>query len=325
MSDIRSVNGLLFIGDPHLSSRRPGRRKDADFPKTVLSKIEHLIGVANERRLLPVFLGDMFDAPVEEDERLKVWLLRVLMKSWTTPIANVGNHDMSNVVLGDSDSLMYLAESGALKLCIHSGAVETVKIGEKIVGIGATPYGQSFPIDARPLFSDVDQIIWLTHHDIAFEGAYPGATAPHAIAGCKLVVNGHMHLRKNVLKVGSTVWFNPGNITRQAIDAIDHQPAAFALTEAGKLEMIAIPHEKAIFDLTGKLVSAISPGEIPKEEDNPLESAFVDMLKADNSMEMDRTDDGSVLLEEIEEKFQAENTSEDVRGIVLSLHGKAIG
>jgi len=324
MPDLRHVNGLLFIGDPHLSSKKPGRRKDTDFPKTVLGKVQYVIDYANQNRLLPVFLGDMFDSAVEEDERLKVWLLRLLRSCWTVPLANVGNHDISNAVLSDGDSLAYLAESGALKVCVHSGAFETVMIGDKTVGIGATPYGQSFPVDARPHFAPVDQIIWLTHHDIAFENAYPGAMAPQAIAGCKLVVNGHMHLRKKVIKVGGTVWFNPGNITRQAIDAIEHDPAAFALTESGNLTKVPIPHEKAVFDLTGKLVAAISPGEVPKADRSAAESVFVDLLKADSSMEMERSDDGSILLEEIQAKFEAEKTPQDVRDIVLDLHLKAV-
>jgi hypothetical protein len=35
--DTRTCKGLLIIGDPHVSSRRPGRRKDALWPKPVLA------------------------------------------------------------------------------------------------------------------------------------------------------------------------------------------------------------------------------------------------------------------------------------------------
>jgi len=328
---LREAEGFLFIGDPHLSSRRPGRRKDENFGQTVLRKIAFAIDTANERRLVPVFLGDMFDRPVEEDEQLKTQLIRILRKAWTLPISNVGNHDIRNAVLTDGDSLAVLAETGLIKVAAYSGAVETFRIGDKVIGMGATPYGQDAPTDARPFFGKVDTIVWLTHHDVAFENPYPGSMAPFAIAGCRMVVNGHMHLRKKPIQVGKTFWFNPGNITRQAIDAIDHVPCVSSLTVDGRFEAIPIPHETAIFDLTGKLIDAISPGEEAKSaaaaasgEPETAESAFVSLLKADSAMEMGKTDDGSVLLEEINEKLDRDRASDDLRHLILALHSTVV-
>lgn len=326
---MREAEGFLFIGDPHLSSRRPGRRKDENFGQTVLRKIAFAIKIANERRLVPVFLGDMFDRPVEEDELLKTQLIRILRKSWTLPVSNVGNHDIRNAVLTDGDSLAVLAETGLIKVAAHSGAVETFLIGDKVMGLGATPYGQDAPTDARPFFGKVDTIIWLMHHDVAFENPYPGSMSPFAIAGCRMVINGHMHLRKKPIQVGKTYWFNPGNITRQAIDAIDHVPAVWSLTVDGRFEPIPIPHETAIFDLTGKLIDAISPGEEARKAatgkgKEETESAFVSLLKADSAMEMGKTDDGSVLLEEINEKLDRDQASADLRQIILSLHADVV-
>lgn len=328
MIEIRKVEGILFIGDPHLSSRKPARRLDKDFGETVLRKIEFLIDHCNENRLLPCFLGDMYNTALEQEEHLKTKLTRILRKSWTTPISNVGNHDKTNAVLTDGDSLAYLAESGVLNVCTQSGAFETVMVGEKTVGIGATPYGQSFPIDARPFFGVVDQIVWLTHHDIAFEGAYPGAIAPQAITGCKLVVNGHMHLKKKVVNVGGTIWFNPGNITRQKIDAFDHEPAAYALMATGGLIKVPIPHEKAkaVFNMENYLIEEISPGEVPKETaaDQHNDSVFVNMLKTESSMDMEKSDDGGILLEDMREKFSRERTDAAVRNYLEELHRLAV-
>lgn len=321
---IREAEGILFIGDPHLSSKKPGRRKDINFGETVLKKLEYVIDICNDRKFIPCFLGDMFDEPVEKDEALKTKLIRILCKSWTTPISNVGNHDKVNDTLTDSDTLSILAASRVLKVCTKAGAFETFKLGEKTIGLGATPYGQSFPTDARPYFGQVDQIIWLTHHDIAFENPYPGSVAPQSILGCRLVVNGHMHLKKNTVRVGSTVWFNPGNIIRQHVDAIDHEPAVFALTAKGGLEKFVIPHEKIIFDLTGKLIDAISPGEAPKPEaTQDFDSAFVNLLNANSSMEMTKSDDGSILREDIKDKFEREKTPIEVQNIILELLTKA--
>jgi len=326
MPTIRTANGFLFIGDPHLSSRKPGRRKDVDFRKTVLGKIEFAIETANARRLVPIFLGDMFDRSIEPDESLKTKLIRILKKSWTIPIANAGNHDISNAILTDGDSLAVIAESSSLNVVVHSGAVETFQIGGKRIGLGATPHGQTPPTDARQFFHEVDSVIWLTHHDIAFEQAYPGAMNPFEIVGCRMVVNGHMHLRKKPIKVGRTVWLNPGNITRQAIDAIDHVPAVWSLTMDGRFEPISVPAEQDVFDLTGKLIEAISPGEVPKQGaiSEGEDSAFINLLKADSAMDMKKTDDGSVILEEIVEKLERDKSPPDVRHIVLDLHAEAL-
>lgn len=241
----------------------------------------------------------------------------------------MGNHDIANAVLSDGDSLAYLAESGAIKVNAYAGALATVSVDGRVFGIGATPYGQDFPLDARPFFGKVDMIVWLTHHDLAFEDAYPGSMPLPEIKGCKLVVNGHMHLRKKTKKVGETFVFNPGNITRQFMDAIEHDPAAFVLTKAGKLDKVPIPHERAIFDLTGQLIHAISPGEAKsaaeKEEAAALgESEFVAMLTADSSLDMGKSDDGSIILEEIRDKFEREGSPEDVRDYILSIHSKAL-
>lgn len=329
MTSSIECNGIMFIGDPHVSSRKPGRRKDENFGATIIEKIRFLIEYCNERKLVPAFLGDMFDTPYEPDEALKTKLLRTLRKSWTTPLANVGNHDIKNAVLTDGDSLSYLAEAGAIRLNAYAGALATLKVGEKTWGIGATPYGQDFPEDARHFFPPMDMIVWLTHHDLAFEDAYPGSQPLPSIKGCKLVVNGHMHLRKKTKKVGETVVFNPGNITRQFMDAIEHDPAAFVLTSEGKLEKVAIPHERAIFDLTGQLIHAISPGEAKaaKQKEDAAEvadSAFITMLTADSAMEMGQSDDGSIIREEVMHKFDRENSPEDVREYILGLLDKTL-
>ena len=336
MSDIealvmteRECEGLAFIGDPHVCSVKPGyrfgRRTDKDYTETILAKLKFVIDHCNEHRYVPVFLGDMFDNSVEPSERLKVRLLRLLKTSWTLPISNVGNHDISHQVLTDDDSLKYLEEAGAIRLAIHSGALDSFVIGGKTVAVGATPYGQHFPTDAKLFFPKADTVIWLTHHDLAFDGAYPGAQDLVSIKGCRLAINGHMHIAKPLRKVGDTTWFNPGNIVRQAVDAIEHVPSITVLTAAGKLQKVVIPHEKGVFDLTGKLIDSISPGEIPKEDQaDSVDSVFVNLLQANSSMEMGMTTDGSILMEDIQSKFDREGTNPTIQDIVMAVHGRAL-
>ncbi len=61
ITETTTCNGFLFIGDPHLDIKKPGRRLDENFAETVLGKIDFCINYANDHDLVPVFLGDLFD------------------------------------------------------------------------------------------------------------------------------------------------------------------------------------------------------------------------------------------------------------------------
>lgn len=331
LPSVVDAQGLLFIGDPHLGSIKPGRRRDVDFGATVLDAISQAIALANARRLVPVFPGDIFDRPYEVDERLKTRLTRILAGCWTRPIVNTGNHDKANDLLEDCDSLALLAAGGTITVVRIGDPIGIFRIGELTVGLGATPYGQTIPRDVSHLFEGVDTVVWVTHHDLALEGAYPGALDPHPIEGCAIVVNGHMHLRKPLVTCGPTVWFNPGNITQTAVDALDHVPSVFELTP--DCEIVAhpldLPTGTDAFDLTGLQVApvktATSPGEaarvVPIEPQAP--SAFVELLKSQDALDMDRSGDGSLLREAIDARFEADSTPPEVRAAILALWARA--
>jgi hypothetical protein len=325
-------NGLMFIGDPHLDDAKPGRRLDESFTETILGKLEFLIERCNERGLVPVILGDLFEPEnkVRVSNKLLNRTIRILTGSKLKAIINVGNHDKKNDILTDEDSLMTLKNSGVLHVIDEAGPVAVFQIGAKRYGMGASPYGQAIPTDVTGAFPDTDSVIWLTHHDIAFESPYPGSQPVHAIRGCNVVVNGHMHLYKKPLRIGTTTWFNPGNITRQYIDAIEHIPAVYIMSDQPKLEKLVLPHAQGIFNLTGKLIDPVSPGEAPKDGKpssggyGDIDTDFVALLAAEDSLEMKRSDDGSILKEEIDQKFDRDQTPDDVRGLIVYLFDKTI-
>lgn len=308
-------NGIMFVGDPHLSSRRPGRRKDEDWPGPILRKFEACAALARSKGYATVLLGDLFEEPVERDEGLKTRTIRILRGFPMVPLSNTGNHDITNTILSDGDSLAMLATSDAIDVVRTSGAVCEFTLGSRRIGIGMTPYGQEIPRSVVGMFPDADVVVWVTHHDIAFEGAYPNAMQPFEIAGCKIVVNGHIHDTKPPIKTGQTMWMNPGNINRQTVDLIDHVPSVWILHEDGRFESQPLPYEKAVFDLTGKFVEAIRETDLVREVD----SAFVTMLQAESTMEMSVSADGSLLLEEIEAKFKRDRTPEVVQSSIRSL------
>lgn len=318
-NEVIECNGLMMIMDPHVGSIKPGRRTDDAWPEAILRKLEACVEIANKRRLVPLISGDLLDQAVERDESLKTRLTRILKSFWMVSISNVGNHDIQNAVLSDGDTLALFATSDVLDVVARSGPVCEFAFGGKRFGLGMTPFGQRIPADVTGLFPAADSVIWMTHHDIAFENPYPGSTLPFEIAGCKLVINGHIHATKPPVSAGKTLWFNPGNINRQSIDLIDHVPCAWVLDATGGLVPIELPHQKAVFDLTGKLVTAADSKELVRE----IESAFVTLLKAESTTEMAMSADGSLLAEELEQRFKAENTPEAVQAVLRSLLAEA--
>jgi DNA repair exonuclease SbcCD nuclease subunit len=313
-------NGVLVIGDPHVGSRRPGRRKDAVWPQAVLAKLERCVAIANERGLAPVILGDLFDRPVEPDEALKNQLIRILKGFRHRPLVNVGNHDIQHMTLTDSDTLALLGLCDVVDVVAASAPVIEFHIGSRRLGVGMTPYGQAIPTDARGSFTGVDLHAWFTHHDIAFDGGYPGAVPPFAVEGCDVLINGHIHKTQKAVMAGRTRWLNPGNINRQSVDLADHIPRAWILDAGGELEAQELPHERNVFDLTGRIVEAADGGVVARE----VESAFVTLLQAESSTELKRSGDGSIVRDEIEAKFAEDDTPDAVRAIVRSLLSEAV-
>ncbi|MFE1602539.1 hypothetical protein [Methylobacterium sp. ID0610] len=310
--------GLLLIGDPHIASRRPGRRKDPDWPTPVLAKLEHCVSLANAGDLAPVLLGDLFEHPVEPDESLKARLIRILKGFRHRPLANVGNHDIRHTRLSDGDSLAVLAVSDVIDVGPEAGPVAHYAVAGLRLGVGMTPFGQTIPADVRGLMPEAERVLWLTHHDLAFGAGYPGAVPPHAIPGCDLAVNGHVHKRHAPVRHGDTLWFNPGTITRGSVDLLTHEPAAWRLGADLVPRPEPLPHRPEVFDLTGRQVAPARP------DSAPVESAFVSLLRAETATDLARSDDGALIREAIEAKFSRDDTPEPVRAAIRSLMEEAV-
>lgn len=313
--------GLLFIGDPHLSSRRPGRRRDADFAALCLDKLEQGIAVANAERLLPVILGDLFDRAREEDHGVIVRTIRILRGARHRPLCLVGNHDRVHSVLSEDTALGLVREAGAVRVIDRSGPCGVITVAGVRVGLGGTPHGQPIPADVSGLFDGAEVVAWVTHHDLMFDRAYPGAGPTFAIAGCDLVVNGHMHRLEAPRRHGGTVWVNPGTILRRSIDLIDHVPAVWIWRPRDRhaLEPRPLRFERDVFDLTGRLAEPIAP-----DAEAATRSVFAELLRAETAAEMSRTSDGSVLLEDIETLFAADRVPPEVQAIIRALHRQAV-
>lgn len=315
------AKGILFGGDLHLSSRAPSRRKD-DYMAAGLDKVRQLVAIANENRFVLVLTGDVFHRSHETNEALKTRLLRELAQCWHFVLTNVGNHDKAGDRLGDADTLSVIGEPGApLRVFAESGPAALIDMDGTKVGLGFTPYGQEIPSDVRDAFGgEAAGTVWCTHHDVAFDGAYPGALVPHAIQGCQLVVNGHMHLEKAPVQAGQTMWCNFGSLMRTAIDAVSHEPCAWSFRPGG-MTRHPLRFTADVFDLSSRLVDQASPGELVAAASG---GAFVEMLEAARAEAVPATADGTLLLEALRSHMEGAGSRPEVRAMVLDLHRRAV-
>jgi hypothetical protein len=261
-NDYNKAGGFLFIGDPHVASRHPGRRLESDNETVLVTtdKLSQAIDKANSLNAVPVLLGDLFNQAKDSKAWLMTLVARALRKAIHKPLCLPGNHDLLATDITDDTALAAVAECGLLTLFPHvSGPLGTFIFNGKRVGLGGTIHDALIPDSVINAFGDVEiaETVWITHHDIAFDGAYPGATDPYPIEGCDLVVNGHMHRTKAPIQCGNTQWTCPGNIYRQTIADAEHVPAVWFWTVGMKTpRMEPLRFIKDVFDWTGKIVAA---------------------------------------------------------------------
>lgn len=323
------IEGALFVGDPHASTRKPGTRNDKDFASTVLGKLEQSVKIANENNAALIILGDLFDRENDSDGQvgrsLLTRIIRVLRQSKTPPVVLASNHDKNGIEVTDDTIVAALSAADVIhlvqdtELFLHANLV-----GGKVLVMGGSPWGKEIPADIAPYLEsanipDGENVIkaWITHEDLAFDGAYPGALEMFEIRNCDIVVNGHMHLTKPEVQVGRTLWCNPGNITRQSKDCADHVPSVWLMKDKPQLTQIPLEYERNVFDAVMNHVAPIKAGATPMASSN-----FVDMLKA-ASKEI-KTEDGSLLLQDIKEVSADLNLSSDAQAILLAVHEEAM-
>lgn len=314
---ILQVAGFLFIGDPHLASNAPGRRTDADFAAVVCDKLKQSFDIAERENLQPVILGDLFHRQNDTEAHMLTTLFNTLRPLSKVPWCLVGNHDLQEAQLTSNTSLAAVRATGLLDL-IEEGAFRLIDCGGVLVGLGGTPYGMTIPKSVVGKFKpEPDQVIWITHTDVRFKQNYPGALEPFEVAGCDLIINGHMHLEQPSWQAGSTLWVNPGNITRVSVDAFEHVPGVLKWTPLGGLKRIPLKYRASseVFDRRGKLTEeTVKKGSGLTGEEA---SGFVDQLRA---LATDKGQAGSSrLAEDLLEVAQEEKVSAAAIKLVLGL------
>lgn len=315
---IIECDGLLWVGDPHVTTRKPGRRNDENFFKTVLGKLEQAFDIANDKNLVVMILGDLLHNESELKPLLLVGLFNIFRTAKHKPFILTGNHDLGKETqLTDEKTMSVIEATGLVNLIKYTQGCAVFNIDNQLIGVGGTPYGGDIPTSASGYWPhDVDKVIWMTHEDMAFPGAYPGAKTFFEIKDCELVVNGHMHLAQERRVVGETTWFNPGNIIRLSVDTIDHKPSVWEYTPSRGLEQHILKYELDVF--TQRVDATTGDTVISSFDDFLSNSEFVKQLKDDEDDQL-KTDDGGVFLEDINTVLTKKSYSKEAEALTIWL------
>lgn len=294
-----SYCGVLLIGDPHIEGRVPGFRKD-DYPQVVLEKLRWCLITAEEQKLLPVILGDLFHVPRDNQN----WLLCQLMTLFDPPVYGIyGNHDCRENQLTEHDTLSILIEAGKYRLLSAETPWQGTMQGRAVI-IGGTSWGRKLPKsieyeseDASPL------IIWVTHHDLIVPGyEEQGHFKPFEIEGVDYVINGHIHRSLEDVKKGKTTWVTPGNIIRRSRSDASraHVPSVL------KLEVTADGWERSVLEVPHESFDEVFFEEVLEESEEGVPSAFISGLA---ELQSRKTDTGAGLQLFLEKNLEQFNTT----------------
>lgn len=309
-------DGFLFIGDPHVSSKRIGRRSD-DYLGSVLSKLSQAAEIAREKNLVPVILGDLLHRNDDSNLVMLNRLMRTLKSFHVTPWVLEGNHDKEQTELSDADALTLLEQGQAVRLLTLQTPEVVFEMAGTRVRLLGFPYGSEIPQEVAPFDGAT---VAVSHHDLAFDTSYPGSLPLREVKNCAAVVNGHMHDTKPSKTVGETVWHNPGNIEPLSVDLAAHVPSVAVWTPAQPqaLSLVALSHNTDCFDLTGLQVAAATGAGIV-EGHQAAASAFAAMLQEQGSLDAARTDDAAILLEDLADVLDTASVSSETKVLLQSL------
>lgn len=316
-------NGVLFIGDPHVSSRKPGRRKD-DYLSSVLGKLSEAADIARRRNLLPVITGDLIHREAEDSTELIHRLIRVLKSFHVPPVDVEGNHGKVQSRLGVGDIELLLHDTGLLRVVSGSQLFGDITVAGQRVQLFGCSHGDALPEDLASLGAvDTAMHILVTHHDLAFENDYPGALPLREVRNCDAAVNGHMHKTSPPVVAGTTTWHCPGNIEPLSIDVRDHRPAVWEMAvDPAVLTPHYLSHDQNCFNLTGLQVPALDGDAAVAAlvgEELPEVPQFLAELQAQDSSNVERTDDASVFEEDVESVLRDSSASEATQSLMRAL------
>lgn len=286
---MKKVTAIL-TGDWHLREDIPVCRAD-DFWSAQWKKVDFVSELQQKHGCSVIHSGDLFNHWKPSPFLLNTTIQHLPKQFYTV----YGNHDLPQHSLD-------LAEK-----C----GINVLKNADKLTVLDSTHWGQT-PEHGSFLFpaSNVKVLVW---HVMTYAGKepWPGCPDPEASVFLKkytafnLIVTGHNH-QTFVSRYKNRILVNPGSLTRQTADQMNHQPCVFLwYAETNEIEEILIPIEDNV----------ISRDHIERKKDHDTRiEAFVSRLNTEW--------EASISFEENLERLIKKN---EVRQSVIQIIYQAVG
>ena len=220
---------LIFCGDFHLRDIIPTCRTD-DFLPAQTKKLNFISELQLRYNCAVVHTGDLWDN-WKPSPFMITYAIKYLPKNFWSIL---GNHDLPqhSLELIYKSGINTLAEAGWLKI---------------IDGC----HWQETPEHLSLIFNTKKILVW---HIMTYKGKqpFPGCTDPAATKLLRkypqydLIVTGHNH-KSFVEKYEGRLLVNPGSLTRQKADQIDHRPCVYLwYAETNTVKPVYLPIEQDV-------------------------------------------------------------------------------
>ena len=204
------MSKIYFVPDVHLQEQSPRSRKDA-YPTTVLEKLEYIVELANSNNATTIFLGDVFNA-VNMPMNYFYRVVDVFKKFKNKPFTIVGNHDYprTNPEMLPRTPLGLLNNIGLIEYLQH------YEVEGRVV-IEGSHYWQTIPKASQVTTTAVPmKQICVAHcfYEDNFAQEHNLHIKDILELGYDYYVLGHDHTPYEDTKVGDSIIYRPGSLTR---------------------------------------------------------------------------------------------------------------
>lgn len=292
-------NGLLFIGDPLLSTTRPGRRKDDDFLGVISEKLLYCLNLAKEKNLQPIILGGLTNRTFE----IKVLsrLMEVIKGHNPYVLASKQDFIKGKEELNPNSTAGILSLSGMATVIVHTGLSGIINIsngknGPLNISLYSVMEDGVIPSSITSISDDCMNII-ISRCEVSNGTEESSGTIPHEIDNCALIVSGNNKLPINCGDEINTTWLVPGPLARTESSQDSMEPTVWSWTPGTGLFAHIIPHQASVMDTTG-----LTSEKIQEVYTN---SQFATLLR-EEARSASSTDESKDLLEEEIKKLLSE-------------------
>lgn len=282
----------ILTADWHLREDTPICRKD-NFEVTQWKKVDFISDLQRQHDCVVLHAGDLFDYWKPSPYLLSQTILHLPRKFYTV----YGNHDLPqhDMLLQRKSGVYTLYAAKALNILpfFHYNQFKYYNF--------EFPFETEYPIEGVVA---IHQMVY--QHELPWPGCTDyraneliSAWKKKMEPSYKVLLTGDNH-KSFVVEDQGIVLVNPGSLTRQKADQIDHQPCVYLLYSDYSVEKVYLPFDE----------SAVTREHLvnKKERDERLE-AFVSSLSQDWEAELDYE-------KEVEKFLKMNNISESVKSIV---------